>query len=968
MNSFELSTYQKNILDNVNNSNTNLLVNAKAGSGKTSTLILIANNLIKQNKKCLFLAFNKSIVDELSTKIINENCQIKTIHALGLSFLRSYLYRKHNTNYELNIDDGKVRDITKKYFMDILYNDFMKANKDIGLDEEMLKDLMNDVISELIKLSNFCRLYNINYHDELQVKFLMRQSCRELRNYDSYGLQRFPEVIETIIDKIKFDFEHPVINDDGKAYYNIDFLDMIYFPCYYNMFVPFSIKQYLDCIMVDECIPGNMFVTTNEGKKTIKSLYNKYQKNKLNNILVKTFNETTEKFEYKNIINIKQKNVRDIYEIETYGLNKVQATDNHPFLTQNGWKKVSDLIPGEDYIYLDNTINQKCKLIPNEDQLQVIYGTALGDGSLRKNNQYEYRLRITQSEKQYNYFKFKKDLLQCNSEIVTKGGYTNSKIYNTNTRQFLLPVKNKIDIINKLDLRGLAILYMDDGSCTRQNPYSTIRISCNDFNVEETQTLINKFLEFGITVINYPHYNKQGKKYNELKMNSENGHKFLKLIAPYMNKDCFYKNPEATGTYKWDDKFKEFGGNIVKSVIKIRKDVVYDMEVEDNHNFIISKCSTNKKGSGAIVHNCQDLSILQQNFLRLLQTNDNRFIFVGDEKQAIYGFAGADTKSIENLKQNFILKELPLNICYRCPENVIKLSKSIVPSIEWNPKREDKGVVEFVDDIFKVDLQPNDMIIGRRNRDLIEIYKKFVIDKKVSVKFKNLKLVDSLVKEISQCIKDYIKLYVKNLNVDIKVYEYQKLNHMPLLDKDLSDSDKRELSKVRKEYIKQKSKESKKIMKSNYTLDYLKECMEEFREEGLYSIDKEALLSQYFDIIDSFIVEFMKDHSSILVKDLLDYIKSFLKGNLYEEAPVISTIHMMKGGEADTVYIYDYPKFPYKFKEQSEDEIQQEKNLLYVAITRAKKNLYLCLLKEDDEQSIEANLKARVNVKNLLKK
>ena len=252
MSSFELSTYQKNILDNVNNSNTNLLVNAKAGSGKTSTLILIANNLIKQNKKCLFLAFNKSIVDELSTKIINENCQIKTIHALGLSFLRSYLYRKHNTNYELNIDDGKVRDITKRYFMDILYNDFMKANKDIGLDEEMLKDLMNDVISELIKLSNFCRLYNINYHDELQVKFLMRQSCRELRNYDSYGLQRFPEVIETIIDKIKFDFEHPVINDDGKAYYNIDFLDMIYFPCYYNMFVPFSIKQYLDCILVDE--------------------------------------------------------------------------------------------------------------------------------------------------------------------------------------------------------------------------------------------------------------------------------------------------------------------------------------------------------------------------------------------------------------------------------------------------------------------------------------------------------------------------------------------------------------------------------------------------------------------------------------------------------------------------------------------------------------------------------------------
>ncbi len=636
MSSFELSEYQKNILNNVQNNNQNLLVNAKAGAGKTSTLIMIADLLNKQNKKCLFLAFNKSIVNELSLKITSDKCQIKTVHSLGLSFIRSYLYRKHNTNYEIETDSGKVRDLVKFYFNELLYNDFIIANS--YLDKESLQDLMNDFISELINLCNFCRYYNINYHDEFAVIFLMHKCCKELRDYKDCGLKDFPKLIECVIDKIKYDFENPSISEDGKAHYVIDFTDMIYFPCLYRMFPPYTIREYLDCIMVDECIPGNMFVTTNEGKKTIKSLYNKYQKNKLNNILVKTFNETTEKFEYKNIINIKQKNVRDIYEIETYGLNKVQATDNHPFLTQNGWKKVSDLIPGEDYIYLDNTINQKCKLIPNEDQLQVIYGTALGDGSLRKNNQYEYRLHITQSEKQYNYFKFKKDLLQCNSEIVTKGGYTNSKIYNTNTRQFLLPVKNKIEIINKLDLRGLAILYMDDGSCIRQTPYSTIRISCNDFNDEETQTLINKFLEFGITVINYPHYNKQGKKYNELKMNSENGHKFLKLIAPYMNKDCFYKNPEATGTYKWDDKFKEFGGNIVKSVIKIRKDVVYDMEVEDNHNFIISKCNTNKKGSGVIVHNCQDLSILQQNFLKLLNMNNNRFIFVGDEKQAIYRF------------------------------------------------------------------------------------------------------------------------------------------------------------------------------------------------------------------------------------------------------------------------------------------------------------------------------------------
>ena len=101
---YKLSKYQENILDKVHNTNNNLLVDAKAGSGKTSTLLLIANELKQQNKNCLFLAFNKSIVDELSQKIDPQNCLVKTLHSLGLSFIRSYLYKKHQTNYDINVN------------------------------------------------------------------------------------------------------------------------------------------------------------------------------------------------------------------------------------------------------------------------------------------------------------------------------------------------------------------------------------------------------------------------------------------------------------------------------------------------------------------------------------------------------------------------------------------------------------------------------------------------------------------------------------------------------------------------------------------------------------------------------------------------------------------------------------------------------------------------------------------------
>ena len=97
-NDFELSNYQQDILDYVKLSRGNLLIDAKAGSGKTSTLLLIADELIKSNKKCLFLSFNKSIVEELQYKKPELSDSIKTVHSLGMKFCYSYLCKKHGFN------------------------------------------------------------------------------------------------------------------------------------------------------------------------------------------------------------------------------------------------------------------------------------------------------------------------------------------------------------------------------------------------------------------------------------------------------------------------------------------------------------------------------------------------------------------------------------------------------------------------------------------------------------------------------------------------------------------------------------------------------------------------------------------------------------------------------------------------------------------------------------------------------
>ena len=123
------------------------------------------------------------------------------------------------------------------------------------------------------------------------------------------------------------------------------------------------------------------------------------------------------------------------------------------------------------------------------------------------------------------------------------------------------------------------------------------------------------------------------------------------------------------------------------------------------------------------------------------------------------------------MKKNFDLTELPLNTCYRCPKNVIKIAQDIVPSIDWNHKREDDGIVDFIDDSnLKDKLQPGDVILARRNNDLVRLYKKLVLDEKISIKFKNQEMVTTIVNEIKKVIKEYIKRYNAYANVEKELY------------------------------------------------------------------------------------------------------------------------------------------------------------------------------------------------------
>ena len=87
--------------------------------------------------------------------------------------------------------------------------------------------------------------------------------------------------------------------------------------------------------------------------------------------------------------------------------------------------------------------------------------------------------------------------------------------------------------------------------------------------------------------------------------------------------------------------------------------------------------------NNAFIDECQDLSPIQHRMAQELSRRGARIVGVGDRHQAIYGFRGASTNSMDELKEMFGMRELPLSISYRCAQSVVLAAQDFCPEIQW---------------------------------------------------------------------------------------------------------------------------------------------------------------------------------------------------------------------------------------------------------------------------------------------
>ena len=124
----------------------------------------------------------------------------------------------------------------------------------------------------------------------------------------------------------------------------------------------------------------------------------------------------------------------------------------------------------------------------------------------------------------------------------------------------------------------------------------------------------------------------------------------------------------------------------------------------------------------------QDFNKCQIELMMRALAPNGRFLGFGDPRQAIYRFRGADENAFDNVKERLGATELPLSVCYRCSQAVIREAQKLVRGIEAAPGAIEGEVKPVSFGMMEVDARPGDFILSRTNAPLVSLCMNFLTE------------------------------------------------------------------------------------------------------------------------------------------------------------------------------------------------------------------------------------------------
>ena len=378
-----------------------------------------------------------------------------------------------------------------------------------------------------------------------------------------------------------------------------------------------------------------------------------------------------------------------------------------------------------------------------------------------------------------------------------------------------------------------------------------------------------------------------------------------------------------------------------------------------------------------LIDEYQDTNSLQADIIKLLASEHNNVMAVGDDSQSIYSFRGANFRNILDFPAIFPdTKIIKLEQNYRSSQNILALTNEIIKKAKEKytknlfsdivfPEKpalicmndmqtEAEFVAQRVLELQEEDISLNDIAVLCRSARMtynleIELAKRAIPYRK----FGGLKFIETA----------HVKDVIAHLRVILNPYDIISLNRILLLLDGVGNQTAMKLlpvlssEKIETEKLMLPSKSSESIKKLLLTLDeqrknllnpsqivekvlayYEPILIDKYDDytKRLKDLEHFLYLSSQYSNLEDFLSDLALEPPDSSVSEVED-------GAQKDEYLTLSTIHSAKGLEWKAVFIIGAVdgRFPSVYSFNSEEELDEELRLMYVAATRAKSYLYI---------------------------
>ena len=374
----------------------------------------------------------------------------------------------------------------------------------------------------------------------------------------------------------------------------------------------------------------------------------------------------------------------------------------------------------------------------------------------------------------------------------------------------------------------------------------------------------------------------------------------------------------------------------------------------------------------------QDTNSLQADIIRLLASEHNNVMAVGDDSQSIYSFRGANFRNILDFPAIFPdTKIIKLEQNYRSSQNILaltnkvidkakeKYTKKLFSTIESpvipalictnDMQTEAEFVAQRVLELQEDDISLNDIAVLCRSARMtynleIELAKRAIPYRK----YGGLKFIETA----------HVKDVIAHLRVVLNPNDIISINRiLLLLDRVGAQTAMKLLPVVAKENLDTKNL----MLPVKKNTDGIKKLFTTVEEQRKYLMTPSVIVDNILAYYEPILMDKYDDYSKRL-KDLEHFrylseqysnLEDFLSdlaleppdssvsevedGAQQDEYLTLSTIHSAKGLEWKAVFIIGAVdgRFPSVYSFNSEEELDEELRLMYVAATRAKTYLYI---------------------------